>query len=169
MKKILRYILELSFFPNLSLFLFYNETWLRLRPIKKFLKIIDPEKNKRIIDIGGGTGRLEMQIGRMDITIYDQDEKSIKIAKNNFKNAIIGTGTNITLNDNSFDWVISVHTLEHIPKRNRKHFILEMIRISKEGVYMNFPEGKYAEKLCKNFISALEKKEWKQINGHSNI
>lgn len=158
MKKILRYILELSFFPNLSLFLFYNETWLRLRPIKKFLKIIDPEKNKRIIDIGGGTGRLEMQIGRMDITIYDQDEKSIKIAKNNFKNAIIGTGTNITLNDNSFDWVISVHTLEHIPKRNRKHFILEMIRISKEGVYMNFPEGKYAEKLCKNFISALEKK-----------
>ncbi|HCT30405.1 MAG TPA: hypothetical protein DIW31_06665 [Bacteroidales bacterium] len=148
---------ELRFLPNVNSFLFDNETWLRLRPIKQFLNFVDPKRSKRIIDIGGGSGRLELRLGRTDIYIYDSSEESISVAKHNFKNAIVGSGDNINFEDNSFDWAISIHTLEHIPKDKREFFILEMIRISKEGVFLNFPEGLFAEKLCHNFLNALEK------------
>ena len=119
--------------------------------------MIDPEKKKRIIDIGGGTGRLELALKRTDVYIYDTNNESINIAKQYFENAIIGTGTMIEFEDNLFDWAISVHTLEHIPKNDRKKFILEMIRISKEGIFLNFPEGGFAKKVCINFLDRLNK------------
>jgi ubiquinone/menaquinone biosynthesis C-methylase UbiE len=158
MKKKLRYIFELRFFPNISSFLFDNETWLRLRPIRKFLKVIDPDQKKRIIDVGAGIGRLELRLGRKDIFIYDTNEDSINIAKLNFENVKAGSGEFIEFDDNYFDWAISIHTLEHVPKNERANFILEMIRVSKEGVFLNFPEGDYAEKLCRNFLNTLQKK-----------
>jgi SAM-dependent methyltransferase len=158
MKKKLRYIFELRFFPNFSSFLFDNETWLRLRPVRKFFKVIDPDQNKRIIDVGAGSGRLELRLGRKDIFIYDTNEESINIARQNFKNVKVGSGKGLEYEDNYFDWAISIHTLEHVPKDDRANFILEMIRVSKEGVFLNFPEGKYAEKLCQNFLKSLHKK-----------
>jgi len=153
MKKLLRYFFELRFLPNLSSFLFDNEIWLRLRPIKIFLKIIDADKKKKIVDIGGATGRLELRLGRPDIY-----EEAVNIARKNFDNVIVGSGTQINCEDNSFDWSISIHTLEHIPKSERENFILEMIRVSKEGIFMNFPEGEYAEKLCHNFLGRLQER-----------
>ncbi|HAF30843.1 MAG TPA: hypothetical protein DCG75_17525 [Bacteroidales bacterium] len=154
-KRRIRYILEFRFLPNVSMFLFNNETWLRLLPLKRFFQFVDP--NKRIIDIGAGIGSLELALNRTDIFIYDIDRVSIDIAKQNFKNTVVGTGSKINFEDDAFDWAISIHTLEHIPKNEREQFILEMIRISKEGVFLNFPEGKYAEVLCKNFLNTLEK------------
>jgi len=157
MKKILRYLFELRFLPGVSAFLFNSETWLRLLPLKRFFKIVDPENKKRIIDIGGGTGRLELALNRTDVFIYDTDEVSIDTAKQNFKNAISGNGDLSGFEDNSFDWAISVHTLEHIPGNEREKFLMEMIRISKEGIFLNFPEGEYAEKVCLNFLDRLKK------------
>jgi ubiquinone/menaquinone biosynthesis C-methylase UbiE len=157
MRKILPYFFELRFLPNISTFLFNNETWLRLRPLKIFFQSIDPDKKKRIVDIGGGSGWLELALKRTDVYIYDANQESIAIAKKYFNNAIVGSGARIEFDDDSFDWAISIHTLEHILKNDRERFILEMVRISKEGVYLNFPEGEYAAKLCKNFLSALDK------------
>lgn len=163
LKKILRYLFEVRFLPNVSSFLFNNETWLRLLPLKRFLSSIDPEKTKRIVDIGGGTGRLELALKRTDVYIYDLNEESINLAKQHFENAIVGTGEMMGFEADSFDWAISIHTLEHIPKNKREQFILEMIRISKEGVFLNFPEGEFAEKLCTNYLNALSK-NGKELN-----
>lgn len=163
MKKALRYLFEVRFLPNISTFLFNNETWLRVLPLKRFFQIIDPQNAKRIIDIGGGTGRLELAINRTDVYIYDLNENSVNIAKQFFKNTIVGNGTKIDLENDSFDWAISIHTLEHIPKDERESFILEMIRISKEGIFLNFPEGEYAKKLCENFLYSLDK-NGKELN-----
>lgn len=163
MKKFLRYFFELRFLPNLSSFLFDNETWLRLRPIKKFLKVVDVDKKKKIVDIGGGTGRLEQRLGRLDIHLYDINEEAINIARQNFDNVIVGSGTQIKCEDNFFDWAISMHTLEHIEKDQREKFIHEMIRISKEGIFLSFPEGQYAERVCKNFLNK-QKKNSQELN-----
>lgn len=157
MKNILSFVLKLRFFPKLSYFLFNNETWLRIRPLKSFFEVVDPENVKRIIDIGGGSGRLELELGRTDVHIYDTNEESINIAKKDFKNATVGNGKTIEFDDDSFDWAISIHTLEHISKNDREQFIMEMIRISKEGVFLNFPEGLFAEELCTNFLDSLKK------------
>ncbi len=157
LKKLYRYIFKMKFLPKLFPILYANETWLRLRPIKIFFKLIDPAKTKKIIDIGGGSGRLEKALKRTDVHIHDTNKDAIEKAKTYFKNASVSNGRSLDFKDDTFDWAISVHTLEHIPKENREKFILEMIRISKEGVFFNFPEGDYAAKLCENFLAALKK------------
>jgi ubiquinone/menaquinone biosynthesis C-methylase UbiE len=159
LKRIIRYLLELRFFPNLSMFLFQNELWLRIRPIKRFLKTVDPKKTKKIVDIGGGTGRIERLLNRTDIHIHDINEESIRIASETFTNTSVGNGDKLPFPDNHFDWAISIHTLEHVPKAKRENFILEMIRIAREGVFLNFPEGEYAELLCKNFLKSSEQRD----------
>ena len=156
MKIFFCYIFELRFAPNLSSFLFNYETWARIRALKKFLKKVDPEEKKKIIDVGGGSGRLELAIKRTDIHIYDHNSDSIKIASKYFPNTTVGSGTKINFDDNSFDYAISVHALEHIPENERELFLMELIRISKDGVYLNFPEGEYAELVCENYLKALE-------------
>jgi len=156
-KKKLRYIFELRFFPNLSMFLFRYEQWFRRRVFKLFLRAVDPDKTKNIIDIGGGAGRLEKELSRKDIFIYDNHVVDIKKAREYFSNTKVGSGSKIDFPDNSFDWAFSLHTLEHIPKKERGNFILEMLRISKEGIFLNFPEGKYAEKICIEYLEALKK------------
>jgi len=158
MKKLIRYIIELRFLPGVYSFLFDNETWLRIRPLRRFFRIVDPKATNRIIDVGGGTGRLELAIKRTDVMIYDLNNEFIRIAEENFKHTKVGTGAVIDFPDNSFDWAISVHTLEHVPKTDREKFILEMIRIASNGIYLNFPLGEYADRLCRNFLTALEKK-----------
>lgn len=157
-RKILKYIIQLEFIPSASHFLFESETFLRLKPLKVFLDVVDPNKVKKIIDIGGANGSVETSIGRKDITIYDINEAMLTIAEENSLKCLRGKqGENINCDDNSYDWAISIHTYEHIKKQEREKFLLEMIRISKEGVYLNFPAGKYAEKLCVNYIDALDK------------
>lgn len=158
MKKLLRYLLELRFLPGVSSFLFDNETWLRLLPLRRFFRVADPGKNQRIIDVGGGTGRLELALKRTDVLIYDLSSESIGIAQKNFPQTRVGSGAGIDFPDDSFDWAISVHTLEHVPKSEREKFLLEMIRVAEKGVYLNFPEGEHAELLCRNFLAALDKK-----------
>jgi len=157
MRKIFAYILKLKFAPSLSSFLFDYETWARLYVLKKYLKNVDPEKNKKIIDVGAGTGRLELALKRTDIHLYDHNAESIEYARKYFPNTTVGTGTKINFDDNSFDYAISIHTLEHIPEDERENFLMELIRISKYGVYLHFPEGNYTELLCKNYLNALEK------------
>ena len=159
MKKKIRYIFELRFAPNLSSFLFNFETWARIRPLKRFLNHVDPKEEKRIIDVGAGTGRLEKALNRKDIFIYDNNEHSIIQASSYFPNTKTGSGSKIDYKDNSFDWAISIHTLEHISNRERPDFLLELIRISGEGVFLNFPEGENARLLCINFLKALEKND----------
>lgn len=156
-KKLFVYIFKLKFAPGISSFLFDFETWARLRPIKKFLKEIDPAANKKIIDIGAGIGRLELALNRRDITIYDLNPDSIKEASKQFPNTKLGSGSKIDFPDNSFDYAISIHTLEHVPSKDREQFLMEMMRISIEGIFINIPEGQYATKLCENFLFSLKK------------
>jgi len=101
---------------------------------------------------------LETALRRKNITLYDINQDMLNAAEEKYFNVIRGrSGESIDCEDNSFDWAISVHTLEHIDKHEREKILLEMIRISKEGIYLNFPAGLYAEKLCMNYIKALKK------------
>jgi ubiquinone/menaquinone biosynthesis C-methylase UbiE len=137
------------------MFLFENETWLRLLPLRRFFKLIDPDLRKRIIDIGAGTGRLELALKRKNVCIYDTNAEAIKIANQYFDCTFLGKDSKLEFKDNSYDWAISIHTLEHVPRNEREQFLMEMVRISREGIYLNFPEGEYAEKLCHNYLNSL--------------
>ena len=55
-----------------------------------------------------------------------------------FRQVVIGNAVKLPFKDDSFDIVISVATLEHIPKDARRPFLMELKRISKMMI-LHFP------------------------------
>lgn len=143
---------------NLYLFLYSFDSWYRTYVVKKILDKIDKNKKKKIIDIGGGWGNLERSLKRKDIAIYEPNDEFIDIAKKYSNLVIKGYGEKINIDDNTFDLAISIHTLEHIPKQNRKKFLNEMTRIANEYIILFNPYGDYSHKLCLEIKKFCEKR-----------
>ena len=55
---------------------------------------------------------------------------------------VVGDATELTFPNNSFDAVISVDMLEHLPKNKREIAVLEMLRVAKRLVVIGVPCGK---------------------------
>ncbi len=82
-----------------------------------------------ILDVGG-EGMLKLFLPQIQITTA------------NVKSAdICYSGDKMPLNDNSFDLVVSLDTMEHLPKNKRKDFLLELYRVSKKGFIICAPLG----------------------------
>lgn len=71
-----------------------------------------------------------------------------------------GSATNIPYADKSFDVVIAVDTLEHVPRAKRKQIVTEMIRAARKEVIVAVPTGKKSEDQDKELNEA-----YKQIYG----
>lgn len=55
------------------------------------------------------------------------------------------SGTDIPFGDGSFDYVVSVDMLEHVPPENRREVVHEMIRVARRKVFLAVPCGTPAE------------------------
>ena len=58
---------------------------------------------------------------------------------------VVARGT-LPFREESFDAVISLDTLEHVPREARQLFIDEMFRVSRRYIVAGFPEGEAAER-----------------------
>ncbi len=100
----------------------------------------------------------------MKTTILDEEATG----KDNEKN---GDGARMDFPDDSFDVVITSDTLEHIPKKDRKNFIKELNRVSKDLVILCAPfnHGSVAneEKLSQDFFTELTGHEHRWLKEHS--
>jgi len=72
----------------------------------------------------------------------------------------IGSGTKIPFVDKSFDVVVSVDTLEHVAKAERKKIIAEMIRVARKEIIVAVPTGKKSEEQDRQLNKA-----YKQLYG----
>lgn len=108
---------------------------------------------RSVLDVGGSLREIK---------------KFVKVDK--FKTAdiqkgadILFDGTKLPLKDNSFEVVISLDTLEHIKKNNRKDFTKELLRVAEKKVILAAPLGtKKHIAFEKNLIKKL-KAEKKKI------
>jgi SAM-dependent methyltransferase len=96
------------------------------------------EKDKKILDLGSGSGRLYPVLAEFDLdyTGIDLSEELVKNARKDFPkgNFLIGDATNLPFSDNTFGYVVSVAVLYHIPsKEMRKIVMSEIYRITKPG------------------------------------
>lgn len=103
----------------------------------------DKNKNLQILDIGGGAESIAPYTDRkFSITSCDveftgtpaQDVKCVKCS-----------GHKLPFAERSFDYVISVDALEHIPRELRKLVIEEMKRVARKQVILACPCGRFAE------------------------
>ena len=84
------------------------------------------------------------------------------------QNYVQASGVQLPFRDGAFDLVCSLDTLEHIPGEQRPAFLSEILRVSRDGLYLAFPFDsasnrwaesivvEYANVVLKNPIPALQ-------------
>ncbi len=97
------------------------------------LKHVGTLSGKTLFDVGIGTGIFATQFRDKgaQITGIDPSENMLEIAKKRGFKVMKGFGENIPLEDNSFDIVLAMTSLEF--SRNPEAFISEIFRVAKTG------------------------------------
>ena len=117
-----------------------------------FLISVNYSKYKSVIDVGSTPSIdkeqntfLENTKDNQNITcLSNQDCKILQKKYKNIKNVIIGDAKNTMLENDSFEIVHSNATIEHVGSfENQVLFVREMLRISKESVFIQTPNRLY--------------------------
>ncbi|MBI4744271.1 MAG: class I SAM-dependent methyltransferase [Actinobacteria bacterium] len=86
----------------------------------------------RILDVGGYPGLISDFLPDDETFILD-------VVPCDKPNYILGDGTAIPFDDSSFDLVMAIDTLEHIPIEKRQKFISELLRVSSKYIIVMGP------------------------------
>ncbi|MDP8245212.1 MAG: methyltransferase domain-containing protein [Candidatus Hinthialibacter antarcticus] len=114
------YTLELAF-----------DHYQRYRFVSQILPHIAPDA-KRILDVGGALGRLPLFFPDAEIEVIDCSWEDAPWAR-------IYDGSRLPYDDASFDAVVSIDTLEHVPPQQREPFLQEVARVSRDAVLICGP------------------------------
>ncbi|MEM3871423.1 MAG: class I SAM-dependent methyltransferase [Nitrososphaeria archaeon] len=88
-----------------------------------------------VLDVGsGGQGicLFKSLLGKKHFFLLDVKRDVFTNFENGEINIIIGDGTRLPFRNKSFDVVISVDTIEHVPKDARIYFCEELKRVAKK-------------------------------------
>jgi ubiquinone/menaquinone biosynthesis C-methylase UbiE/8-oxo-dGTP pyrophosphatase MutT (NUDIX family) len=122
--------------------LLQNKLSLPHKDFKKFVALFRGSKDKRVLDLGCGTGRYTIALSEEGFKVYGIDwvEKVIKITKQKLKKegltANLKTGDiykKLPYNNNFFDGIISIKVIHHNRVSKIKKLIKEMERVMKPG------------------------------------
>lgn len=107
----------------------------------------------RLLDVGGAEGTILNFVDGDEVTILDQ------IAVEGVPGFVQGDATALPFKDESFDFVTSVDTYEHISPRARGAYLSELRRVSRKGVLLAAPFAgggvEEAEEVADEFYRAL--------------
>lgn len=119
----------------------HPETALRYLPVVEKLKELNLVDSK-ILEIGSGslgiTPYLKRGIDGLDVDFSGP--------KTSLINRIKGSASPLPFRKNSYDVVISVDVLEHIPRGDRQEAIFEMLRVASKLAIIVVPTGELSEK-----------------------
>lgn len=140
------------------------------RSFEKSLKKITSEinlKNKKVLDIGTGTGAwgaMFLKYGAKEVHGIDFSGKMIKKAKSKHNNIIFSIGDAENLKefaDNSFDIVTASYVFHGIPKQNRLRILKEIKRVSNEFLIINDFAGRTP--IILRILETLEQSDYKSF------
>lgn len=103
--------------------------------LELLLKVVEPTKGKTMLDVGIGTGLFATQFRNHGVEVkgIDPSEKMLDIAIKRGFDVKKGFGESIPFEDNTFDIVLSMTSIEF--SREPEKFIRELVRVVK-------PQGK---------------------------
>lgn len=132
-------LIEIFFFKGFSGVGNADEA-LRYLPISDL--ILNGElKSPKILEVGSGvtgiTPFIPFKITGVDVAFNGE------IAEN--LTPVCLSGASLPFPDNSYDYVISVDMLEHVPDNERANVVSEILRVAEKRVFLAVPCGKHAE------------------------
>lgn len=105
------------------------------------------DETKIVLDVGGRIGLLNRFMPYKTISINPDGTGHI-----------VGDGTRLPFVDDSFDAVVNIDTLEHLPGHLRLPFIQECLRVSKQSVIIAAPYGNPGHVQLEKELNALHTK-----------
>lgn len=142
---------------------------------QEFLKIAFKNKSSKLtaLDIGCGGGRWLLRLKKRKFKVWgiDISKKTINFLKKDkrFKNIIfkISPFQKIKLKENSFDFILSVTVIHHIPYSEHKKIFKKILKALKPGGYFFLLESIKKDPLPQIFSRDIE--EWKKLAKNSGF
>ena len=127
--------------------IWYNKFlgYFQMLVIKKLFKVIGDIKDKNVLEVGCGTGRFtKLMINKgAKVTGIDLQPDTIMVNRKKIPNAefLYMSATDIDFEKETFDIVISVTVLQHIPYNEQEKAINEIMRVVKQDGYIIIMEN----------------------------
>lgn len=115
-----------------------TEVALRYLPVVRMLKAAGTRK---VLEVGSGDLGLTPYSSDFELTGLDRSFER----DNPAMGQVSGTATSLPFEDHSFDAVISVDSLEHVPEDSREEVVAEMLRTASGMAVIAVPSGPGAE------------------------
>lgn len=106
---------------------------------RKVLEILKPENNEQILEIGCNTGQLiqELTVYSQNVVGIDINHTALKIA--DMSNLFCMNITDMGFNDNTFDKIICLHTIEHVLRVKRAFEEIARVLKPDGSVLLTYP------------------------------
>lgn len=112
-----------------------KEKYLNSFEQNKFLPLLGDLNNKKVLDVGAGTGRLSVSLSKSgaQVTALDVSEQMLEVLKNKDKKIeiIVGDAESLPFANNTFDIVTAAFLVVHL--KDPRAFFDEAYRVLKEG------------------------------------
>ncbi len=95
------------------------------------LDFAEPSSGEKMLEVGIGTGLFAVEFAKRGVEVFgiDPSEEMLKIAEQRGFSVKVGTGENIPFEDNSFDIVLAMTSIEF--SKSPDKFVSEMKRVAK--------------------------------------
>ncbi|GKX31782.1 hypothetical protein SH1V18_42620 [Vallitalea longa] len=148
----------------------------KAKEVDRFLSYCNKNHNK-LLDLGAGAGTFAKYYTDkgLDVLCIDISKSMIELCRSKNLNAEVMDFYNLDIEDNQFDYVWSMNTLLHVPKKDIRIVLKEVKRILNDGgiFYLGMYGGKCEEGIYeqdiyepKRFFASYTKDELLDIVGY---
>jgi GT2 family glycosyltransferase len=121
------------------------------------------ESTYKVLDVGGHTEAFWPGFPSLAGFLIPAAKVSVvdMIPTAALQNYVQASGVQLPFRDGAFDLVCSLDTLEHIPDEQRPAFLSELLRVTRDGLYLAFPfdspSNRWAEAIVIEYADAVLK------------